>query len=170
MGRKLLLLGLLRRQDMHGYQLNEFIETSLATCVDIKKPTAYYLLNKMQEDGWITDEEDQEGNRPMRRVYSITAQGEAAFQQLLRENLASYVPAQFTNDIGLAFIDEVSPQEALPLLARRRQALEAQLAAVQATPDHPGSLHLMIEHQIRHLTAEQQWLDEVITRIEQTGS
>ena len=31
MDRELLLLGLLRRSDMHGYQLHEFIERDLAT-------------------------------------------------------------------------------------------------------------------------------------------
>ena len=54
MEKKLLLLGLLRSQEMHGYQLNEFIENSLPTCIEIKKPTAYYILNKMLADKWVT--------------------------------------------------------------------------------------------------------------------
>ena len=44
---KLLLLGILRRQEMHGYQLFEFIDRDLAACTNLKKPTAYYLLNRM---------------------------------------------------------------------------------------------------------------------------
>ncbi len=63
MDRKLLLLGLLRMQDMHGYQINDFIDAFLAVCVDVKKPTAYYLLNKMHADGWIAVEE-QAGGQP----------------------------------------------------------------------------------------------------------
>ena len=49
MERQLLLLGLLRREDMHGYRLNEFIERDMAFCTDVKKPTAYYLLDKLAE-------------------------------------------------------------------------------------------------------------------------
>ncbi|MDA0242918.1 MAG: hypothetical protein OT477_05845 [Chloroflexi bacterium] len=40
MGKKLILLGLLPAQDMHGYQLNKFIEGTLAMCVSLKRPTA----------------------------------------------------------------------------------------------------------------------------------
>ena len=105
MDRKLLFLGLLRMQEMHGYQLNDFIDAYLAVCVDVKKPTAYYLLNKIHEDGWISVEEHQEGNRPVRRIYSITPKGESAFQELLRANLSTFTPVQFGGDIGLAFME-----------------------------------------------------------------
>ena len=81
MDRKLLLLGLLRQQEMHGYQLYEFIERELSFCTDLKKPTAYYLLNKMAERGWIVEEQSQEGKRPPRKVFRLTAQGEAAYQR-----------------------------------------------------------------------------------------
>ena len=63
MERKLLLLGMLRENEMYGYQLNEFLETHLGSAVQLKKPTAYNLLNKMAADGWISYREEQEGNR-----------------------------------------------------------------------------------------------------------
>jgi len=166
MDRKLLLLGLLRMQEMHGYQLNDFIDAFLAVCVDVKKPTAYYLLNKMHEDGWIAVEEQQEGNRPVRRIYNITPEGEIAFKNLLRENLGSYAPTQFTGDIGLAFMDVLSLDDLLSLLTQRRKALEQQLETVRAIPEHPGNFQLMIEHQARHLQAEREWLDEVINSLQ----
>jgi len=53
MDRQLLLLGLLRRQEMHGYQLNEFIEEKMHFCIDLKKPTAYYLLDKLAQEGLL---------------------------------------------------------------------------------------------------------------------
>lgn len=166
MDKQLLLLGLLRTGSMHGYQLNEFIESTLSTCVQIKRPTAYYVLNKMQDDGWVAESEEQEGNRPPRRIYSITAAGEAAFQELLRQNLASYELAQFTGDVGLAFLEEVPPEEAWHLLQQRRSIIQTLLDETLAIPQHRGSLQLTIEHQIHHLTSELAWLDTVITRIE----
>ncbi len=166
MDKKLLLLGLLRTGSMHGYQLNDFIESTLATCVQIKRPTAYYVLNKMQADGWVEEMEEQDGNRPPRRIYSITPAGEAAFQELLRQNLASYELAQFTGDVGLAFLGEVSTEDGLDLLQQRRDVIQDYLTQTQAIPLHPGSLQLTIEHQIRHLTAELDWLDEVMVRLE----
>ncbi len=131
----------------------------------LKKPTAYYLLIKMLQDGWIAVEEQQEGYRPVRRIYSITAEGESAFQELLRDNLSCYIPVHFDGDIGLAFMDALPGEELSSLLSQRRDDLEQRIAAVEAVPEHSENFQLMIEHQARHLRTELQWLDEVIARI-----
>ena len=87
MERELLLLGMLRIQAMHGYQLHELIDSHLGESIQIKKPTAYSLLNKMADAGWVSYVEEQAGNRPLRRVYTITEAGEAAFQRLIRQRV-----------------------------------------------------------------------------------
>ncbi|GIL13109.1 MAG: PadR family transcriptional regulator [Chloroflexota bacterium] len=170
MDRELLLLGLLRREDMHGYQLTEFINRNLASCVDLKKPTAYYLLDKMVEAGWITRSQEQEGSRPPRHVYQITPEGEAAFRRLLRENLSAYHPARFTDDIGLALLDSLPADEARALLSRRREALAAELEAARAAPPHAGSWQLVIDHLRFHLAAELSWLDGILRRLADGGT
>ena len=65
--RELLLLGLLRKREMHGYQLSEFMETHVGIFFDLKKATAYNLLGKMEGKGWVRSREEQEGKRPPRR-------------------------------------------------------------------------------------------------------
>ena len=169
MERELLLLGLLRSQEMHGYQLHEAIDAHLGMGVQLTKPTAYRLLSRMAEEGWAIHREEQKGNRPPRRVYAITPQGEGAFQRLLRENLANYRPVDLTCHIGLAFLDELSAQEALSLLYKRRAGMEELLEATRARGEHPGSLQLMLEHQAHLLAAELDWLDTVIARIRKTA-
>lgn len=166
MDRELLLLGLLRQQRMHGYRLIEFIERDLTTCTDLKKPTAYFLLDKLVKRGWISQHEEQAGNRPTRRVYAITAEGEAQFQRLLRDNLRSHSAATFPGDIGLAFADALDRDEALSLLHERRAALDADLQAARAVPDHEGMWQLLIDHRCAHLEAELRWLDDVIARLD----
>ena len=166
MERKLLLLGLLRSHEMHGYQLNEFIDSHLGATVHLKKPTAYRLLNKMADDGWVTYREEREGNRPPRRVYSITSQGEAAFQQLLRESLADYKPVDFLGNIGLLFLDAIPVKEALSLLQKRRAIVENLLQSAHAHGEHQGSSQLILSRQIRHLSTELEWLDKVMTQVE----
>jgi DNA-binding PadR family transcriptional regulator len=165
MEKKLLLLGLLRRQEMHGYQLNEFIDNNLALCTDLKKPTAYYLLDQMAKDGWISAETEQAGNRPQRKVYRLTEAGEAAFQRLLRENLAAYSPVNFPGDIGLAFLDWLTPAESLPLLEAQKAQVTARLDEIKSIPAHAGSLRLIFSHQVHHLQAELEWLEMVIENV-----
>jgi DNA-binding PadR family transcriptional regulator len=165
MNRELLLLGLIRQSEMHGYRIIEFIERDLAICTDLKKPTAYFLLDKMAQNGWISWTEERDGNRPPRRIYQITPEGEGQFQTLLRESLAHYEPVKFTDDIALAFSEVLSPAERLDLLSKRRQVLQARLEAVRSTPSHPGMAQFVIDHQCVHLESELRWMDELIERI-----
>jgi DNA-binding PadR family transcriptional regulator len=160
--RELLLLGLLRHQDMHGYQLNEFLLGQLAACTDIKKPTAYYMLKKMAEKGWIAETIQQDGNRPPRHVYRITPQGEAVFQSMLRTMLPNYTPTYFEGDLPLAFLDELPAQEAQTLLQTRRIHLLKIQTELENTPPHSGSVQWLIEHQRRHLQTELTLLDEIL--------
>ena len=170
MERELLLLGLLRRAHMHGYQLHEFFERDLATCTDLKKPTAYFLLDKMTRLGWVAQREEREGNRPPRRVYQVTPLGEAQFQRLLRENLGGHTITRFPGDAGLMFADALPPAEVLALLRQRHATLAADLAAAHAAPPHAGAAQLIIEHRIVHLESELRWLGEVMARFVDQGS
>lgn len=166
MERKLLLLGLLRSQEMSGYQLNELIDSHMRASVQLKKPTAYRLLSKMADDGWITYTEEREGNRPLRRVYAITPKGEAAFQQLLRDSLADYSPAEFRSAISLAFLDALPAEERLSLLRKRNSVIKNLLQTALTHGDDHGGFRLLTEHQIRHLSTDLEWLSEVIARLE----
>lgn len=162
MERKLLLLGMLRDHPMYGYQINEMIGVHLKTSVAITKPTAYRFLNEMTEDGWIEFQEEKAGNRPTRRVYSIRPAGEIAFQKMLRESLANFTSTASYGTIGIAFLDAIPTDEALPLLQTRRNLIEETLNTMTVNEDHAGGFVYLILHQIQHLEAELVWLDEVI--------
>jgi DNA-binding PadR family transcriptional regulator len=140
----------------------------MASCTDLKKPTAYYLLEKMAERDWIivSHEEQGESNRPPRRVYRVTEVGEAAFQRLLRENLIMHHPAIFPGNIGLAFLDDLNHKEARQLLEDRRNVLMTELTTALAAPVHAGSMQLVIDHQIHHLKSEVEWLNQIIAKLE----
>lgn len=170
MERQLLLLGLLRREDMHGYRLNEFIERDLAFCADVKKSTAYYLLDKLSERGYITEVDDptaDDSGRPPRTTYSITPAGEEYFQTLLRDNLRAFERHTFPGDMGIAFMDALPASEAADLLKERRRDMQVQLDSLQAAPVHQGPLNLVIDHHLTHLQAEIAWLDRALAWLDQ---
>ena len=167
MHRRLLLLGLLRREDMHGYRLNEFIERDLAFCTDIKKPTAYYLLDRLAEEGHLAErDEGPGGGRPARKTYSITPRGEQRFHELLRVNLRRDDRPTFPVDMSIAFLDQMPRSEALELVQERQRLTEQQLAELRQTPEHGGALQLVIRHHIAHFEAELAWLQQVIGWLE----
>jgi DNA-binding PadR family transcriptional regulator len=141
----------------------------MQTCTDLKKSTAYYLLDKLAKNGYVAESTEQRGNRPVRRVYTITSSGEAYFQTLLRNNLGTHSPVQFVDMVGLAFLDAVPDTEAVPLLQQRRASLAKALAGAKMAPPHPGSFQYIIDHQIAHLQAEIEWLDGVIAALTLTA-
>ena len=165
MERKLLLLGLLRSEEMHGYQLNEFIDSHLGQTVYLKKPTAYRLLNQMAENGLVASREERVGNRPPRRVYSLTAKGSNEFQRMLRESLADYEAAMFPGNVGFLFLDTLPAAEAGTLLEQRRAGVASMLKEVCEHEESGHGHGWLLMHQVRHLETELAWLAEVIARL-----
>ena len=158
--RELLLLGLLRRREMHGYQLSEFLETHLGMFFDLKKGTAYNLLGKMEEVGWVTSREEKEGRRPVRRVFAITPEGESIFQDLLRKVLPRYQYPSFPGNVPILFLDALPPGEKMGLLKERRGEVKDRLTALETHMDHVA--HPLLDHRRRILQTELDWLGALI--------
>ncbi|MFC5449955.1 PadR family transcriptional regulator [Paenibacillus aestuarii] len=165
--RALLLLGILKTQSLHGYQINEFIDKNLSRVTSMKKATAYAILDKLKAADYISVHEDQEGNRPPRKVYSITQQGDQEFYRLLRENLSEQDNTLFKGDIGLMFLDHISNEEAIDCLIIRLNGLTEQIEQLQKTPKHTFSrgIDLSIEHHLICKQAERDWLLLVIEKL-----
>lgn len=169
--RKLMLLGLLRKNDMHGYRLNAHLHGTVP--ISLKKPTAYNLLERMEEDGWVEHRDEPTGDRP-RRVFSVTETGEQAFKRLLREQLKAFKPAEYPAVVSMSFLDAIPVPEVLELLKQRRLSVERYRSGL--TPPegddaaieehHSGSESLAIEYARRSIELELQFLNEVIGGLE----
>ncbi len=165
--RALLLLGVLMIQSQHGYQINDFIERCGVTTM--KKPTAYALLDRLAAAELITVETEQAGNRPPRKVYTITTAGRTLFQQLLTRTLATADTPIAQGDIGLMFLNHLPHEVALQQLQQRLADLDQQLADRAHThlpPDHGHlGIDLVLEHQQARLQADRDWLAATIARL-----
>lgn len=167
MSRELLVLGVLLNSDMHGYKLHEFISGQMSYYSDMKRGTLYALLDKLKKKGWISEHEEREGNSPPRKIHAITDDGKVAYFKLLRENLRNHNHPIFVDDIGIAFVDKLEPEESIALLQERRTQIEALLAGFhQLESLHKGSTILAVNHQIHFLESELSWLDKIIKWIQ----
>ena len=164
--RELLLLGLLRMEAMHGYQLNDFIEHRLRFITDLNKSTAYYTLDKLARDGYVSRRTEREGNRPERTVYEITDSGSARFHELLAANLAAFHATFDDDDIGVLFMSQLTARDVHAALLRKhaqvREALDAIGSHVDHAPDSP--VQYVIEHRRVHLRADLAWIERLIER------
>ena len=168
MDRQLLLLGLLRMERMHTYQLNDLLERRLNYITDLKKSTAYYILKKLAESGDVIDQTERQGNRPERRVYEITPQGEDHFTELLAHNLGIFQPPTFADEIGVLFMHQLPADQVHAALEKKREAAQAELEKLGEHVDHgPASpVQYVIEHRRAHLRIDLEWIDRLLARSE----
>jgi DNA-binding PadR family transcriptional regulator len=162
MEKQLLFLGLLRQQDMHAYQLYEFLEAHTNMYLPLKKSTVYSALKRMSDGGLVNIKTEQVGNRPPRQVYSITPKGEEQFIQLLRENLGTYTTPVLSNLIGIGFIDALPTEDLQVLLKSRREQAQQHLDLVQIDDKHAVPTLRYLQ---RLYKLEVEWLDEILTEL-----
>ena len=166
MEKKMLILGLLLSHDMHGYQLNEVLQHNPGTPISLTKSNAYKLLNDMERDGWITHTQEQVGNRPQRRVYSVTEEGKVEFFRLLRENLSSQPSPEFPGVVGLDFLHLLPSDEAAALLESRLQLVEKNFQQLDELPLQIRQSHLSSEYLHKFYATEIEWLSGIIKRLQ----
>ena len=106
----LAVLGLLSEQPMHPYG------------------SLYGVVEGLEKRGLVTAVETrQEGRRPQRTVYAITEAGKVEMNEWLAELVSVPVKEYPQFEAALSFLPGLPPDEAVPLLDLRCQALEVQL-------------------------------------------
>ena len=168
MDHTLLILGLLKLEEMHGYQLSDLIDRRLKYLTDLKKPTLYHLLAKLEAAGKVTKSVSREGNRPERYTYRLTKAGEQEFRELLRRNLQDAHAAYFNDDIGLIFLSEIPAADARAYLEQKRAGVDERIAEIARgiAAHNPGTpAYYTLRHHELHLQTERAWLDELLAQM-----
>ena len=81
----LVILSLLKREDMYGYQLvQETLQRSSGRIVT-QEGSLYPVLYKLLDQGFISDRKVQVGKRMTRIYYHMEPAGEQRLQELIRE-------------------------------------------------------------------------------------
>ncbi|WP_404449606.1 PadR family transcriptional regulator [Sutcliffiella horikoshii] len=115
---KLVILGLLMEGDKHPYEIQQVMhERNMEQYIKMAKGSLYYAVEQLLNKNLIKVKEivtDQ--TRPDKTIYSITPDGEKAFQQLLSKQLQAESTHYHPMYTALAFIhlgDAVLIREAL---------------------------------------------------------
>jgi len=168
MEKKILILGLLLSHGMHGYQLNEMLKHNPGTPISLKKSNAYKILADMEKEGWVKHSQEQDGNRPQRRVYSLTKEGEDAFYSLLRENLSSYPTPEFPSVVGFDFISLLPSEETVELLEQRKRLVTERFNQLDSLSVEIRESHPTSEYMHNYYAGEIEWLNKLINRLQNT--
>lgn len=81
----LVILALLKREDMYGYQLVQETARSSGGRLVTQEGSLYPVLYKLQEQGMISDRRVPVGRRMTRVYYHLEPAGEVRLQELKKE-------------------------------------------------------------------------------------
>lgn len=82
---ELLLLTLLGKQDMYGYQLSQTLAERSEGLFPLQEGSMYPTLYRLMEKGLISDRKELVGKRRIRVYYHLETQGEAYLDEIRRE-------------------------------------------------------------------------------------
>lgn len=81
----LVIMGLLIREDMYGYQLVQEIQRQSGGRITTQEGSLYPVLYKLVDQGLISDRKVQVGKRMTRVYYHLEPPGELRLKELTRE-------------------------------------------------------------------------------------
>jgi DNA-binding PadR family transcriptional regulator len=165
---ELAILGLLKEQPMHGYQLSRELGESLGGFWRVSYGSLYPTLRRLERNGEVeavASEEATVGRR--KQVYRITEKGEETFLQLLQEAPHDNQSEDQRFRVRLAFFRYLPPETRLRLLERRRAYLEDRLSSITDSmrttrarmDDYTLSL---MEHGRADVESDLAWVDGLI--------
>ncbi|TCL55248.1 DNA-binding PadR family transcriptional regulator [Kineothrix alysoides] len=166
----LYILGLLLRfGPQHGYQIKKLMEEQLEDFTQIKLPTVYYHLEKMEAAKLLTATRDKQGARPEKTVYQVSDTGVDKFRELLVQTLQIEYRPTFDIDGTFYFSDSLGSDALLNSLSKHITSLKKTLdgleahrkATVEHIPkDYQISADIIFEHHILHYRAELTWAEQ----------
>jgi DNA-binding PadR family transcriptional regulator len=168
---ELAILGLLKEQDLHGYELRRRLGELLGPIGRLSFGTLYPALNRLESDGAVTVVKVSESRTGLttqrgRKVYGITKVGQSLFEELLDLSTSTGEDDK-SFALRLAFARYLSSEARLRLLHRRREQLSERLKETRNTvkarktrlDDYGSSL---MEHRIDMTQNDLAWIDRLI--------
>ncbi|HLI88066.1 MAG TPA: PadR family transcriptional regulator [Ktedonobacteraceae bacterium] len=146
-----IILGLLWARPMSGYDIKLAFDRAIASYWNAGNSQIYTTLKGLSQAGLVEAELVVQTTRPNRKVYRLTAAGQAELDRWLQEQ----VPERFNKDeflTKLFFCGETSDEVALCHLREHRESLLKQLAhmewARQQYASRPTRRPRLLEYQM----------------------
>jgi DNA-binding PadR family transcriptional regulator len=149
---------------MHGYELHREIcrKTGLGLVWTVKQAQLYAILAKLEAEGLIAAEVVVQGNRPPRKVFHLTRDGEAAYESWVKSPVER---REFRLDFlaKLQFAQREGRKVAEVLLSEQKKLCAGWMEEMQARSVSCGDRgldSLVYRYRIGQLEAMMAWLDE----------
>ena len=168
----LAVLAILVERPMHPYEIAQLLrERGKDSSIKIQWGSLYTVVQNLEKHGFVgAAGTARAGRRPERTVYAITPAGRDELDDWLRE-LVGVPQQEFTAfEAALSVFGILPPDEAIALLVKRADTIEAQVAAdreglreVMATV--PRLFLIETEYKLAIAQAEADWVRSLVTEL-----
>lgn len=165
---ELLFLGLLKEGPKHGYEIKKKIKEILSLFAGQEIKSIYYPLRILEKKGLVIKKSVKQAKRPTRFIYSLTAEGEARFNNLLLKSFLDFKRPRFSLDISLYFLRFVKfkvlkrrIQTRIRLLERISRGLKEMVYYLKSKKS-PSHLWLILEHNLEMVDTEVRFLERLL--------
>jgi DNA-binding PadR family transcriptional regulator len=164
---ELAILGLLKEQPMHGYQLSRELGDQLGGFWRVSYGSLYPTLRRLERQGEVEAVPSEATVGRRKNVYRITGEGEQTFLTLLQETPHDNQSEDQRFRVRLAFFRYLPPETRIRLLERRRAYLEDRLSTIsdslRATRERVDGYTLsLMEHGRSATESDIAWVDGLI--------
>jgi DNA-binding PadR family transcriptional regulator len=123
---ELAILGLLKEQELHGYELKKRLADTLGVVSGVSFGSLYPALARMERSGAVVTVSVAPRGARSRKSYRITEKGEELFEELLASDTASIEDSRLFH-LRLAFARYLPAEARIGMLERRRAQLVERL-------------------------------------------
>jgi PadR family transcriptional regulator, regulatory protein AphA len=158
------LLGFLRQQPRHGYEIHQRLASSreLGLVWRLKQSQLYAILGKLERAGLIEATLEPQEPRPPRKVFHLTRKGREAFDRWLRAPVSEGRGLRLEFLAKLFFARQEEPEVAWQLIEAQRVACQGWLVAQRRRAAAGEETFEVLVHRFRlgQIEAMLGWLDE----------
>jgi DNA-binding PadR family transcriptional regulator len=160
------LLGFLRQQPIHGYEIYQQLEKAkgMGLVWHIKQSQLYALLTKLEKLGYITATLEPQDARPPRKIFHVTPAGREAFLRWVQSPVKSPRKLRLEFLAKLYFAQQEAPTVVSRLIEQQRVACRTWLTGQHRqaeTAEEPQPFdELVHEFRLGQLEAMLNWLDK----------
>jgi len=172
--REAAILGLLCEKPLYGYTIEKIIEErGMRHWTNIGFSSIYYVLKRLESRDLIVSTCKQQENKPSRKVYTITSEGEYRMKEKVRSLLSRHQRVTSPFDLGIAHLPILSTKETIACLNERIKGLDHAIEQIQAHRiqhekiNKPYFLLALSDRALAHLSTEKIWVEKFIEEVNQ---
>ena len=161
------ILGLLCEMPRYGYEIEKTIEErNMRNWTEIGFSSIYYVLKKLEEKELIRSKVEVVGNKPPRKVYTVTDEGYSAMKENVKQLLSSFERVISAFDLGLMNMSLIGTGEVIECFGKYLRSIDDTLVFLNDSKREmegfglPEHVIALATRPLAHVHTERIWIED----------